>query len=143
MSKKYKHLNFRLDEKLYKDILHILNSYKGRTTRSDLLRAALKDYSTRDINDLHLTSYNVQRLSERFSNLEETINVFIDFFSFFVQVWFAHTPELPDSEMKNALWERSSVRLEKLCSSFKRNVKNYNFFIKTVLQSKDVDQNDN
>ena len=138
---KNKKMSIRIDDHLRNDIESCKKTYKGKVTNSDIVREALKDHINRDINDIQLTSYNVQRLSERFENLEETMKVFIDFFAFFVQAWFAHTPELPDNESKIAMWERAAARLEKLCTSFKRNSKNDNFFVKTILNSKEPTTN--
>jgi hypothetical protein len=131
---------FRLDDELDKEIQGFLQLYKGKKSKASLIRAALNDFVNRDIKDIHLTSHNVQRLAERFENLEETVKVFIDFFAFFVQAWFAHTPELPDNKSKIAMWEQAASRLEKLCTSFKNATKdNSSYFVKSILNYKNRD----
>lgn len=88
-------------------------------TESSVAEAAIREYLD-DSKDITLLYRRLDRMNRGFGRLERDLNITSEFLALFVQVWFAYTPQLPESEKESA--QRLSM-------------KRYNNFLQHVVNS--------
>ncbi len=82
------------------DLAKRLNGYASRrhVTVSAVIEAALTAYLEGQINDRDLIIGRLDRLARGQRRLDQDIEIVRESFALWVQLWFAHTPRIPDSE---------------------------------------------
>jgi hypothetical protein len=78
------------------------------STESSVVEAALLSYLDADVTDRALMIRRLDRVTRTVGALRRDVDLLSQGFGVFVQLWFAHTPRLPD-EAKGAA-EREAVR---------------------------------
>lgn len=70
-------------------------------TESSVVEAAIKEYLD-DSKDITLLYRRLDRMNRGLGRVERDLNITSEFLAVFVQIWFAYTPQLPDSEKESA-----------------------------------------
>jgi len=87
---------------------------KNNVSQSSVVEAALQEYLD-DHSDIKLLLRRLDRQSRHLDRLERDMGVLSEAFGVFVQLWFAHTPRLGETEKKSAekeAWGRYSQFVE-------------------------------
>jgi hypothetical protein len=88
-----------LSDKLYKKFKTYCKA-KG-ITESSVVEAALQEYLD-DSADVKLLYRRLDRMNRAIGRLERDLNVSSEFNAVFMQLWLAHTPELPNEHKEGA-----------------------------------------
>jgi len=88
-------------------------------TESSVAESAIREYLD-DSKDINLLYRRMDRMNRSLGRVERDLNISSEFLALFVQIWFAYTPQLPDSEKESA--QRLSM-------------KRYNNFVQHVVNS--------
>ena len=123
---------------------NLINKYlieNPQLTISDLIRDALTDYLTRDIQDRELTAINVQRLIKQVEKLDDIVKVSMELQGFYIQSWLVYMQEIP-RELKAAAWKKAQIRYDKFVEGFKSNLLNNTNLIQKLLAGFIGEKND-
>jgi len=105
---KRKNIHPYLSPELMKNFKSYCN--KNNVSQSSVVEAALQEYLD-DNSDIRLLLRRLDRQGRHLDRLERDVTVLSEAFGVFVQLWFAHTPRLGDTERKSAekeAWDRYS-----------------------------------
>jgi hypothetical protein len=78
-------------------------------TESSVVEAALQKFFDGDASDFPLLLKRLDRLQRALGRMERDLAMFAEAFSVFVQIWFAHTPQIDEDE-KDASKRQASDR---------------------------------
>jgi len=134
---KRKNIHPYLSPELMKSFKSYCN--KNNVSQSSVVEAALQEYLD-DNSDIRLLLRRLDRQSRHLDRIKRDVTVLSEAFGVFVQLWFAHTPRIGDTEKKSAekeAWSRYSQFVDYVSNQ----ITGGHRFINDLVQ--DVDGSDN